>query len=421
MKKRILSLVLCAVMLLSMCLFMGAGVTADTDAADGSAESTESTESTESYIPAVNFTNVAPFVQANAQAANGPARAPMLTANANDGSTTPADPSRTTSDAVVTEKTATDLGNGQYKIKLTSYTTGTVTQQTTTKPTDIVLVLDQSGSMANCIVCGKEISRNSYHWKYTEASSISHSETYYIKNGSGYTEVKYCNGEDHLTGTCSGGPGWYTGTFIWDHTSENKITPKDSNNPDGTQFFVRSEEACSSRLSALKKAVSTFVDQVSKEATKNDVDHRIAIVGFSSNAGTDFENTEILTGCTVNNNNNGVQYVAKPSSGTSDAYKAYISACGKALVTPQSAKAAINYLEANGGTETDKGMQMAKRTLIVIALWSCLQMACLRSIQMTPVAAQITVQTEPSVFPMASVIRPQSTRSVSFRAQTATF
>ena len=41
MKKRILSLVLCAVMLLSMCLFMGAGVTADTDAADGSAESTE--------------------------------------------------------------------------------------------------------------------------------------------------------------------------------------------------------------------------------------------------------------------------------------------------------------------------------------------------------------------------------------------
>ena len=142
MKKRILSLVLCAAMLLSMCLFMGAGVTADTDAADGSAESTES------YVPAVNFTNVAPFVQANAQAANGPARAPMLTANANDGSTTPADPSRTTSDAVVTEKTATDLGNGQYKIKLTSYTTGTVTQQTTTKPTDIVLVLDQSGSMA---------------------------------------------------------------------------------------------------------------------------------------------------------------------------------------------------------------------------------------------------------------------------------
>ena len=35
MKKRILSLVLCAVMLLSMCLFMGAGVTQDAAEAAG--------------------------------------------------------------------------------------------------------------------------------------------------------------------------------------------------------------------------------------------------------------------------------------------------------------------------------------------------------------------------------------------------
>lgn len=352
MKKRILSLVLCAAMLLSMCLFMGAGVTADTDAADGSAESTES------YIPAVNFTNVAPFVQANAQAANGPARAP-LRASANDGSATPTDPSRKISDAVVTEKTATKNADGTYTIKLTSYTTGTVTEQTTTKPTDIVLVLDQSGSMKDCIVCGGTIGRNSYHTTYTEVNSISNSTTYYIKNGSGYTEVKYCNGKNHTTGACSGGPGWYTGVYRWDHTPENKITPKDSNHPNGTQFFERSEEACSSRLSALKKAVTTFVDQVSKEARENNVDHRIAIVGFSSDG---YDNTELLTGCTITNNN-GVQYVAKPSNGTDSTYNDYISACGKALVTPENAKAAIEYLEANGGTETDKGMQMAKDIL----------------------------------------------------------
>lgn len=357
MKKRILSLVLCAAMLLSMCLFLGAGVMDDTTA-DGSAETTES------YIPAVNFTNVAPFVQANAQAANSPARAP-LRAGANDGSATPTDPAKDKDTAgLVTTKTAEALGNDEYKITLTSYTTGTVTEQTTTKPTDIVLVLDQSGSMSRCIVCGGTIGWGSYHTTYTEVNSISNSTTYYIKNGSGYTEVKYCNGKNHTTGACSGGPGWYTGVYRWDHTPENKITPKDSTHPNGTQFFERSEEDCSSRLSALKKAVTTFVDQVSKEATENNVDHRIAIVGFSSNDsdddGTDFKNTEILTGCTVNNNNNGVQYVAKP---TSEAYKDYISACGKALVTPQSAKAAIDYLEANGGTETDKGMQMAKDIL----------------------------------------------------------
>lgn len=60
MKKRILSLVLCAALLLSLCLFMGAGVAADAPA-------------TEDFVPAVNFTNVAPLVQANAQAANSPA------------------------------------------------------------------------------------------------------------------------------------------------------------------------------------------------------------------------------------------------------------------------------------------------------------------------------------------------------------
>lgn len=344
MKKRILSLVLCAALLLSLCLFMGAGVAVDAPA-------------TEDFVPAVNFTNVAPLVQANAQAANSPARAAQLRAV----SAAPAAPERVQQDALVTSKTATPVPNsdGTYKIRLESYSTGTVTQQTTTKPTDIVLVLDQSGSMANCIVCGEEISGDSYHWKYTEASSISNSKTYYIKNGSGYTKVTYCNGKDHTTGTCSGGPGWYTGIYRWDHTSENKITPKDSNHPNGTQFFERSEEACSSRLSALKKAVTTFVDQVSKEATENNVDHRIAIVGFSSDG---YNNTEILTGCAVNNNN-GVQYVAKPSSGTSRDYSKYISACGMALATPQSAKAAINYLEAAGGTETDKGMQMAKDIL----------------------------------------------------------
>ena len=321
MKKRILSLVLCAAMLLSMCLFLGAGVAEDTTA-EGSAETTES------YIPAVNFTNVAPLVQANAQAANSPARAP-LRASANDGSATPTDPLRKEHDALVTTKTATKNADGTYTIKLTSYTTGTVKEQTTTKPTDIVLVLDQSGSMAEKF---SQVSRANADKEAGKTEGA-----YLTPDGE---ELRYNNGEWQY---------YYSGflTSYWRSYS-------------GDTFY-------SSRLLALKTAATTFVNQVSKEATENGVDHRIAIVGFSSNdnddGGTDFKNTEILTGCTVNNNNNGVQYVAKPSSGTSDAYKDYIAACGTALVTPQSAKAAINYLEANGGTETDKGMQMAKDIL----------------------------------------------------------
>ena len=137
MKKRILSLVLCAAMLLSMCLFLGAGVMDDTTA-DGSAETTES------YIPAVNFTNVAPFVQANAQVQHGRARAPMRAANVN-GDSGSADK------GVVTSKTATANADGTYTITLEAYATGSkvITEIQKDVPTDIVLVLDQSGSMKN--------------------------------------------------------------------------------------------------------------------------------------------------------------------------------------------------------------------------------------------------------------------------------
>ncbi len=159
MKKRILSLVLCAAMLLSMCLFLGAGVAEDT-----SDTPAESTAAAESYAPAVNFTNVAPFVEMNAQVQHGPARAPMLSA----ASANAANTQLVTNDGVVTTKTATANDDGTYTITLTSYTTGNVTQQQTTKPTDIVLVLDQSGSMANAM--GK-VNYNAYSGNNTQNSS----------------------------------------------------------------------------------------------------------------------------------------------------------------------------------------------------------------------------------------------------------
>ena len=52
-------------------------------------------------------------------------------------------------DGITTLKTATDNGDGTYKIRLESYTTGTTTTLSYTKPVDFVLVLDQSGSMFN--------------------------------------------------------------------------------------------------------------------------------------------------------------------------------------------------------------------------------------------------------------------------------
>lgn len=140
MKKRILSLVLCAVMLLSMCLFMGAGVTADTDAADGSAESTETVVSTSS---APEFQGVGPFMT-YFPGSSTVRKAPMLRATAkdtSDGASNAVDVAKT---ATVTDKKDAD-GKPIYQIDLTAAAKSNIV--THTKACDIVLVLDRSGSM----------------------------------------------------------------------------------------------------------------------------------------------------------------------------------------------------------------------------------------------------------------------------------
>lgn len=140
MKKRILSLVLCAAMLLSMCLFMGAGVTADTDAADGSAESTETVVSTSS---APEFQGVGPFMT-YFPGSSTVRKAPMLRAAAKDTSDGASNAVDVTKTATATDvKDAAE--NPVYQIDLTAAAKSNIV--THTKACDIVLVLDRSGSM----------------------------------------------------------------------------------------------------------------------------------------------------------------------------------------------------------------------------------------------------------------------------------
>lgn len=139
MKKRILSLVLCAALLLSLCLFMGAGVVGDTTA-DGSAETTETVVSTSG---APEFQSVGPFMT-YFPGSSTVRKAPVLRAAAKDTSDG-------ASNAVDVTKTATATnvkdaaGNPVYQIDLTAAAKSNIV--THTKACDIVLVLDRSGSM----------------------------------------------------------------------------------------------------------------------------------------------------------------------------------------------------------------------------------------------------------------------------------
>ena len=148
MKKRILSLVLCAAMLLSMCLFMGAGVTADTDAADGSAESTETVVSTSG---APEFQGVGPFMT-YFPGSSTVRKAPMLRATAKDTSDGASNAVDVTKTATATDKKDAD-GKPIYQIDLTAAAKSNIV--THTKACDIVLVLERSGSM-NFSLAGKD-------------------------------------------------------------------------------------------------------------------------------------------------------------------------------------------------------------------------------------------------------------------------
>lgn len=139
MKKRILSLVLCAALLLSLCLFMGAGVVEDTTA-DGSAETTETVVSTSG---APEFQSVGPFMT-YFPGSSTVRKAPVLRAAAKDTSDGASNAVDVTKTATATDKKDAD-GNPIYQIDLTAAAKSNIV--TYSKACDIVLVLDRSRSM----------------------------------------------------------------------------------------------------------------------------------------------------------------------------------------------------------------------------------------------------------------------------------
>ena len=270
---------------------------------------------------------------------------------------------------MVINKTATANTDGSYTITLEAYATGSkiISEVTEDVPTDIVLVLDQSGSMADCLVCGQAMNQGFWdsdeHNIYAEATSIDTGSSYYIKNGNTYTLVRYCNGTHNSWGgstRCDGGAGWYTSYWSNDHTDANKITPKTDANPNGTQFYEYKSEACSSRLSALKTTLTNFAAAVNQKAagtdgilgTADDVNHRIAVVGY---ADTDWDygyNTGVFIGNTLN------RYEDAAAEVYSTALQDMSTTNGKNNVT-----ASLNALQASGATRTDYGLTMANGIL----------------------------------------------------------
>ena len=127
----------------------------------------------------------------------------------------------------------------------------------------------------------------------------------------------------------------------------------DNTKPKEKYYSLKTTSEDRTKLKALKDAVTQFSNSVAKKATTTGVDHRIAVVGFASG--------KTWNGQNYNYNNTEVFVGAKGHLYGSDAQSVYSTAFMD-MNDPDdvaNVKASIGALEADGGTLTNLGVEMA--------------------------------------------------------------
>ena len=216
--------------------------------------------------------------------------------------------------------------DGTYTVRLESYATGEVTNTTTTKQMDIVLLLDVSGSMAQTFTPAN----SEYHAVYS--GSLDTAKRYYIQSHKRYYEVSYCNNCQNWTRGCYNWFGHVEGTKFIPKTAEN------DNDDTHIQFYKYVYTNEQSKLDALKTAVNQFIGDIAQNSPQSNIsivkfaDSKIDNVGNDTYYGTNY--TQI------------VQRLTKvDESGV------------------ETLKSAVSSLKASGSTASDYGLEKAKEAL----------------------------------------------------------
>lgn len=346
--------------------------------------------------------------------------------------------------SMVISKTAHANNNGDYTITLEAYATGDkiISQAKKDIPADIILVLDQSGSMTDPMSSYKSFfpytnATNTYLYEYrfNNDSFLPNTNLYYPLDG-GYVEIQvdknlsnrydyhvlssetsnsiyydYANldnlfikdpngqyqkvtvSESRFTYTYSVngqqiaqsifsfsvpdfgsyGPLYayeqiYEYTYYYQLAGQGRVNIETSFGDDTVPneiYYYQNGTVTISRLEALRSSVTTFTNSVAKKAAgpdgilgnDDDVNHRVAIVGFASEDGYG-DNTELLSISGKNSGSVGVKYDKITNQHLIDVLQDMDTLNGKTMV-----ENAINALDAEGATQCDLGMDMANRIL----------------------------------------------------------
>ena len=280
----------------------------------------------------------------------------------------------------------TDADKGEYKIHLETYVTGSsVTKVTeTTKPVDIVLVLDTSNSMTDNSVPGEswlsagqhDITYSNYRSNFLP-SSKEYNATSSNNGGTGwilYDGQYYRLNRETGTARINGGSrtvyrvyidinGDQTGGKLYlDGAGFTETPPANQTSTSGT-IATRTiyQKVTKTRLLVLKEAVSAFLDTVEEnakgkdgqagtEATNSDnVAHRVSIVAFD-------QREYYMTGSSSTNHQTDNNY--------SDNFVNILNADGSS--NTDNLKAIVNSLDVHSYTRHDRGMLAANNILAAI-------------------------------------------------------
>lgn len=282
--------------------------------------------------------------------AAGDTSAPQSTTLAADGE----------NDDLVLNKTATLEDDGTYTIKLEAYATGDVTTETTVEkepvPADIILILDQSGSMSDDM---DGIPDGTFSTAAVANANINDG-SYYCLVGDQYYQVTAA--KERVSEE--------TESFVYTYTYANDdgdiVTVGTSET--GTEATVDAANASitlytqntftGSRLDGLKYAVNKFIESI--EGTG--VNHRVAVVGFASdgykhghNGTLNWENTELFVGRNQYNYNAGKTGTNDAASHYGEALQDVSTAAGKTNIANS-----IDALSHSGATYPQWGFTMAQ-------------------------------------------------------------